>query len=265
VTPRRVAFVGAEPVFGPAVPAGLLVDVREPPRVDEMRAALARARPHATVVLGPPFPPPETLAGLGGLVLGVTTEPEQTDLPWAHRVVATQPAPGVWRRMPLPVADDLFAPVTRAATPPRALFLGRSTAHRERVLSDVKHHFDVLHVVDGVRGAELRALLRRTDVGLNAHREPGRGFEHRVAIHLACGHLVVSEPLDPSEGLEPDIDYVQVADGRAMLAVVRALHRHPQLHERVRIRGRRKAEQFRASRVWPRLVADAERDVAAFS
>jgi hypothetical protein len=32
----------------------------------------------------------------------------------------------------------------------------------------------------------------------------------------------------------------------------------------VRVRGRRKAEQFRASRVYPRLVADLLADVRAF-
>jgi hypothetical protein len=32
----------------------------------------------------------------------------------------------------------------------------------------------------------------------------------------------------------------------------------------VRVRGRRKAEQYRASRVWPRLIEDAIADLDAF-
>lgn len=261
MTPRRVAFVGAEPVFGPAVAHGELIDLTEPPRTAEIRAALARRRPHATVVLGPPFPPPETLAG-AGLVLAFTTE--AADLPWADRTIATDQRIPAWRHVPLPVADHLFADVAPSAAPPRVLFLGRSTPHRESVLSAVKHDFDVLHVADGVRGEELVALLARTDVGLNAHRTSEGGFEHRVPLHLARGHLVVSETLDPAHGLEADIDFLEVRDGRAMHRVVAAVRRHPQMHRRVRIRGRLKAERFRASRVWPRVVEDAFRDVAAF-
>ena len=37
----------------------------------------------------------------------------------------------------------------------------------------------------------------------------------------------------------------------------------PDTFQRVRFRGRQKAEQYRASRVWPALVRDLFRDVAA--
>src|SRR5436190_1844222 len=40
--------------------------------------------------------------------------------------------------------------------------------------------------------------------------------------------------------------------------------RHPDAYHRVRVRGRMKAEQYRASRVWPHLVADCFADLAAF-
>ena len=42
------------------------------------------------------------------------------------------------------------------------------------------------------------------------------------------------------------------------------LGRFPGLWHRVRVRGSQKAEQFRASRVWPRLLQDAIADVTAF-
>jgi hypothetical protein len=45
---------------------------------------------------------------------------------------------------------------------------------------------------------------------------------------------------------------------------VEMLGRFPGLWHRVRVRGRMKAEQFRASRVWPRLLHDALADVGAF-
>ena len=42
------------------------------------------------------------------------------------------------------------------------------------------------------------------------------------------------------------------------------LRRDATVWHAVRVRGRRKAEQFRASRVYPRLVADLLADVRAF-
>ena len=49
------------------------------------------------------------------------------------------------RSLPLPVADRYYKPV-RPVRPgrPRALFVGRSTAHREKFLTRVKHEHDVL-------------------------------------------------------------------------------------------------------------------------
>jgi hypothetical protein len=38
----------------------------------------------------------------------------------------------------------------------------------------------------------------------------------------------------------------------------------PDSYERVRVRGRLKAEQHRASRVWPRIVRDLLRDLSVF-
>ena len=45
----------------------------------------------------------------------------------------------VWRSVPLPVDDSHFAPVQPSAVPPRVLFVGRSTEHREWFLVPVKH------------------------------------------------------------------------------------------------------------------------------
>ena len=42
------------------------------------------------------------------------------------------------------------------------------------------------------------------------------------------------------------------------------LARFPEMHQRVRVRGRMKAEHFRASRVFARVVHDLLADVAAF-
>jgi hypothetical protein len=122
----------------------------------------------------------------------------------------------------------------------------------------------VLHVAHGLWGDRLRARLDRIDIALNVHGQPYASFEDRVLLHLASGHLVLSEPLAPRHGLEPGIDLVEVASPDELLFALERLHADPGAADAIRRRGRRKAEAFRASRVWPRLLADLRADVAAF-
>ena len=96
------------------------------------------------------------------------------------------------------------------------LFVGRSTPHRELLLAETKHHFDLLHLAFGVDADELAEALATHDVGINLHNNPYPSFENRVCLHLAAGHLVLSESLHPAHGLEPGIDFVVVQTlGRA--------------------------------------------------
>ena len=82
--------------------------------------------------------------------------------------------------------------------------------HRERWLLDVKHRFDCLHVAFGIEVEELERCSTRHQITFNIHNEPYPTFENRVLLHLAAGHLVISEPLSPTHGLEPGFDYVEV-------------------------------------------------------
>ncbi len=151
-----------------------------------------------------------------------------------------------------------------SAHPPRTLFLGYSTTHREAGSIDVKHHFDLLHVAHGLQGEKLRDLFGRVDVAINLHGEPYPSFENRVCLHLAAGHLVPQRAaVARRTASSPGIDFLEMRSPGALAVTMEALHRHPGLHDAIRRRGRRKAEQFRASRVWPRLVGDLVRDVAA--
>ena len=122
----------------------------------------------------------------------------------------------------------------------------------------------MLHVAFGVDAERLDAPMRAHDVGINLHNEPYPSFENRVSLHLAAGHLVLSEPLDPTHGLEPGIDYLEVSTPEHLHATIALLQRSPNAHHRVRVRGRMKAEGFRASRVYPRLVHDLLLDLRAF-
>jgi hypothetical protein len=170
----------------------------------------------------------------------------------------------VWRSLPIPVADRIFRPVRRVQGTPRMLFVGRSTIHRERFLMDVKHRFDCLHVAFGVQAEELERLLERHHITFNIHNEPYPSFENRVLLHLAAGHLVISEPLSPTHGLEPGFDYLEIVHPEDLLALATEARAFPDAFHRVRVRGRQKAELARASRVWPALVRDLVADLEAF-
>lgn len=256
-----------------------------------LRRDLDAFNPDVVVVFRPEIIPAGTFTGLRAKTLGFLTEPiprdaagghhdlerrrwelEQVDAASFDRVVSFDPliAPAaeailpVWRSVPLPVSDRLYRDVKPVTGKPRVLFVGRSTPHREQMLATAKaEHPDLMHEAFGVGAADLEALLAEHDVGINIHNDTYWSFENRVCLHLAAGHLVLSEPLSPQHGLERGIDYLEISHGGALAHLIGRLELFPRTWHRVRVRGRLKAEQFRASRVWPRLVHDLQADLLA--
>jgi hypothetical protein len=251
---------------------------------------LAELRPEVVVVFRPEIVAPGLFNDLDALTLGFSTEPlprdgaphpdqlvrlrelEEVDATQFDRVVTFDPLSAaaaeafvpVWRSLALPVDDRLFAPVGPWGRPPRVLFVGYATEHRERFLLDAKHEFDLLHVAWGLHGDALRERFARSDVALNVHHSAYPSFENRVLLHLAAGHLVLSEPLSPPHGLRPGVDLLEVRTPEELRRVIRAVREAPEGFDAIRRHGRRSAERFRASRVWPRLIADLVRDVRVF-
>jgi hypothetical protein len=294
--PVRVAFVGPRAAFdahvlhhsaGGVAPA--FVDFRAGGAAGELRAALRAAAPHVVVVLGADIAPGGVLAEVPAATLGVVTQtvprpaggtngdleaapaPALGPIADYDRVLACDPAvvrlergAAVWRSAPLPVDDRIYSSVRPMRQPARALFLGESTDYRERFLIQAKHEYDVLHYAHGLWGDALREVFGKVDVGLNVHRDRRPRFEPRVLLHLAAGHLLLSEPLSPLHGLEPEIDFIPVDRADELRAVLGQLARRRDQHDRMRLRGRAKAEDYRASRVWPRLIGDLLDDLAAF-
>jgi hypothetical protein len=298
-TPLRLAFVGQSTFFAAcaleehsARARTTFVEFRAGGDADAMLAQLQASDPHVVVVFRPELLPAGVFAGLRAAVLGFLTEPiprrrghrmhpdlkrrraalAAMDIGNVDRLVAFDPLivptadafMRVWRSLPLPVADRLFAPVRPPAGTPSILFVGRSTDHRERFLARPKAELDVVHAAFGIGLDALSGLLGAHTIGLNLHNEPYPSFENRVCLQLAAGQLVVSETLSPTHGLEPDIDYLEIAAPDQLRSVLHAAVRFPQAYERVRVRGRRKAEAFRASHVYPRLADDLLLDVRAF-
>jgi len=169
----------------------------------------------------------------------------------------------VWRSLALPVADSLFMALRRRSEPARLLFVGRSTAHREKLLAPVKQAYPIAHFGHGLFGTQLYGVLAAADVQLNLHNHPYPSFENRVCSAMAAGHLVISEPLSPSHGLGAGRHYLEVDTPQSLRALVDELSGDADAYADVQAAGRREAENFRASLVYPQLMRDALADVAA--
>jgi hypothetical protein len=257
----RVTFAGPAPLLSAHImhaPAGGLephfVDVRAGAEPAGVREAIARGAPHVVVALGVPA---AALAGLPAVTLGLGGE-------GCDRVLGTPGQTGVWRSRPLPVDDRLYEDVRPADGPPRALCLNGSTERREAILVSAKHGHDLVHYTHGLTGEALAAALASTDVGIAVAAEDACEFADEALVHLAAGQLLLAERFNPPCGLEAGIDYLPVATRDEIAAALTRLALRPDAYERVRIRGRLKAEEHRASAVWPRLVRDLLEDIRVF-
>ncbi len=293
----RIAFVGQGVYFRQCAleePAGGLeptfIDYRAGAPAAPLLAELRELDPDAVLVFRPEIVPPGLFASLRAVTIGYLTEPlprdggehhadllarlgwlEQVDPSNFDRIVSFDPLIAetaaavvpVWRSLPIPVADSIYMDPRPRDTPPRLLFVGRSTEHREALLEPVKRRHAIVHIGHGLFGDPLRRMLASTDVQLNLHNQPYPSFENRVTIALAAGHLVISEPLSPSHGLRDGVDYLQVSTGSELLDLVDRLAADPQAHLDVQVAGRRAAERFRASQVYPSLVREAMLEVRA--
>jgi hypothetical protein len=290
----RLAFVGQQAYFGYIAleqPAGDLeprfFELRPNDDGSELRAALDAYDPQVVIAFRPEFVPHGLFEGLDAITLGWLTEPlprgedahedlrtrlealRKVDARNFDRIVAFEPkiVPAaetvlpVWRSVPLPCSDRLFAEPRETGARPRFLFTGRSTPHRDAFLNPIKHDFDVVHLAHGVTDDRLAEFMAECDAGINLHNEPYPTFENRCGVYLAAGLLLISETLDPRCGLIPGVHYVECDAPWAMWEICAALTRTPHAFRSIRVRGRAAGERFRSSTVYPRLVADLLEDV----
>jgi hypothetical protein len=288
-TPRRVAYVGPQVWLDACAPTTAALGL-EPRRFavgsgsagEDIFGALKDFAPDVAVIIDPPALDPELAQALasrtfgcvtlGVLVGGVPGDGDGFDDACCDRLVSfdsgvTGARVGdttVWRAVPPPVSDVFFADVGPLHAPCRAITIGRATEHRERILAGAKHHHDLMQVLHGISGAELAELLSQYDVGVYIPPRAGAGFGVQVGMHLAAGHLLLAGLLAPAHGLERDIDYLQVDSSDGLAWVLERLARFPEMYYRMRVRGHMKSEQYRASRLFARLVHDLLADVAAF-
>ena len=181
------------------------------------------------------------------------------------RVLCTDPllarAAGAWRSAALPVDDARFADVVPASGDPRVVFHGADTEWRSFWLPELVEHYGLVHVAPGDPFDDAFAAA---SVGLCLREDRKRPqFPADALLHLAAGRLLLTEPLRPPRGLEPELDHVEVREPVDALHVLHQVRRRPAAFEHVRIRARIRMELFRASVVWPRILADLKADVAA--
>jgi len=113
---------------------------------------------------------------------------------------------------PLPVATQTWRP----PSPPvpkkwDIVFLGRSTPHREQFFGLLKRDLQFLHIAHGINGKDAMAYYNAGRIALNIHAETELSWESRVQVLMACGTLVVSEPLSPNAYIEADRHYVEAS------------------------------------------------------
>jgi hypothetical protein len=238
----RVAVLGSAELLEASAPASIpgLLEVHEVTAVADLEAV----RPDAAVALEPGASSAPALGQLGLPTLVWMTSPGAAPADSRQRLVlATGDGPEAWRCVGLPVADRHFVP-DLPELPRRAAWLGKPSARRSAYLSWFQH--TVQPAVDGSAAV----------VAVNLHDGDQPTFEPHAARALAEGRLLVSETLAPPRGLEPGIDYLAAQDLDDLYLAVESAVSNPDAFRRVRLRGRRKAELFRSSRVIARLVHD---------
>jgi hypothetical protein len=150
------------------------------------------------------------------------------------RWISAGSAPGAWRHLPLPVPDELYS----EPGPAGVRWLGPPSERRSEYLA---------HYPPPASAGGVAINLRDAD--------PVR-LEYRAAAALAAGLVLVSEPLEHRRGLERGLDYVEVEGLDEVFRAVEAATCRPHAFERMRVRGRAKAEAFRASALTGRAAAD---------
>jgi hypothetical protein len=279
----RVTFLGRSvehAAHALSVPAGgfvpSFVEARPADGGQALLEAIAATDPDVVVAFAPERLPDGLLGELDAVTVGVlcgdgaeldALRPPALDrlVAWDADTAERAPQLAIWRSPPPAVDDALFAPPPAGPPSPHALFLGESTAHREAVLGAAKHAYDVSHYAFGLAGERLAEVLRAAGVGVVVHPAEGApSFPPAAPLHLAAGHLLLAEPLVPSRGLEPGIDHLVFEAPDQLMTLLFQLQARPAAYAQVRLRARARAEGFRASRLWPRLLADLAPDLAAF-
>ena len=93
------------------------------------------------------------------------------------------------------VATETYTPIRNICEEWDFFFIGRSTSHREKFFSHLKHHYRFLHICHGMWGKPLVSYMNRSKILLNIHAENEISWEPRIQMLMATGKMVISEKL----------------------------------------------------------------------
>jgi hypothetical protein len=266
---RHVACIGARHAKAFAPDGARFIELTSEPErsVAELRAL----QPDAVVVFSPELVPAGLLHRLDAAVLGLVTpsalaavdpiDPSNFDrIAAVDRKIADALPDGfpLWRTIPFPVADSRFRDVEPLTAEPR-FALDPTAAERESFLASTGADLDGVPVVSSADGDDFDVLIHFA----NGRRNDASDVE-RLSLQLAAGRLVIADRNRPRADLQPGIHYLEAQSGWDLAQIVYGLRRWPDTYDVVRMRARQRAERSRASLLYPRILGDLYRDLAAF-
>ena len=160
----------------------------------------------------------------------------------------------IWGYFPIPVRDDLILPSdsdSNELSPDTGIFVGRYTSYRSKFLDPIKHKYgwtvlESAHLVD----------LLPYSIALNLHNNSYRNFENRNFLHMALGHLVLSEPQSPTLDISPGFTHLEFSDVDELIDLLSYIKCNSSDVEQIKSNGRKFVHRYSASNVWGKLLTD---------
>ncbi|MBD2666508.1 hypothetical protein B6N60_00180 [Richelia sinica FACHB-800] len=144
-------------------------------------------------------------------------------------------ATSIYRKNNLPKRWDFF-------------FIGRSTYHRERFFSSLKHYYEFLHICHGIYGQDLVTYMNQSKILLNIHAEQEISWEPRVQMLMATGGMVISEDIGDNPYFIPGKDFVTVSEPGELLEKSKYYLEHEAERELIALNGMNKVHKYLNSR-----------------
>lgn len=153
-----------------------------------------------------------------------------------------------------PVATGLYRPIPYERRWDWGFF-GRDTPHRESYLGVAKRDYEGLHVVHGIYGEEFVRLMNQCKIGLNVHVDGNLSLEHRMHNMMACGVMVMSEPLSHNDLLKPEVHYVEFSEREEFQEKLEYYLANDEEREAIAANGLQlMREHLSADKLFPRLI-----------
>jgi glycosyltransferase involved in cell wall biosynthesis len=135
-----------------------------------------------------------------------------------------------------PVATGLYRPLPSEKRWDWGFF-GRDTPYRESYLGVAKRDFNGLHVAHGIFGEEYVRLMNQCKIGVNIHVDSHLSLEHRMHNMMACGVMVMSEPLSHNDLMKPGVHYVEFSEPKEFWEKLEYYLKHDGERDRIAARG----------------------------